>query len=93
MTKSAHGNLEFIDPQAQKVGELSHLAGLLEIEIADVMAMGDHFNDVTMLKVAGIGDAIGNAEAKIKELADLVTKTNIEHGAAFAIEGMLNKKL
>ena len=92
MTKSAQGNLEFNDPEAQKGIALNHLANLLGIEMVDVMAMGDHFNDVTMLKMAGIGVAMGNAEAEIKDLADFITKTNTDHGVAVAIEEMLKKE-
>ncbi|WP_227935354.1 Cof-type HAD-IIB family hydrolase [Alkalihalobacillus deserti] len=92
-TSSASRNLEFNDPEAQKGIALSYFADHIGVEMADVMSLGDNFNDETMLKMAGLGVAMGNAEEEIKALADFTTKTNTDHGVAFAIEEMLNNHL
>jgi hydroxymethylpyrimidine pyrophosphatase-like HAD family hydrolase len=41
----------------------------------NVMAVGDDFNDIEMLRYAGIGVAMGNAPAAVKASADWVTTT------------------
>ena len=50
------------------------------------MAMGDSGNDESMLKMAGLGLAMGNAPDFIKTAADAVTERNDADGAAIAIE-------
>ena len=49
------------------------------------MAFGDGENDIPMLKVAGIGVAMGNAMDIVKAAADTVTLTNDADGVAAAI--------
>ena len=61
----------------------------LGIERADVVAIGDEYNDHEMLRWAGHGVAMGNADAVTKALADSVTSTNAEDGVAVAIERLL----
>lgn len=50
-----------------------------------VMAVGDSLNDIAMIKEAGLGVAMGNAQEIVKETADWITDSNIEHGVAKAI--------
>ena len=53
---------------------------------ADVMAFGDGGNDTNMLKVAGIGVAMGNAGDSLKKVADYVTTTVDDDGIKRALE-------
>ncbi len=46
------------------------------IEPAEVMAFGDHYNDIEMIQKVGIGVAMGNGLSEVKEQADYVTATN-----------------
>ena len=55
------------------------------IDLAETMAMGDSFNDVSMLERVGRAVAMGNAAYEIKSLSDVITSTNDEHGVAKAI--------
>jgi hydroxymethylpyrimidine pyrophosphatase-like HAD family hydrolase len=50
------------------------------------MAVGDDFTDIEMLRYAGIGVAMGNAPAPVRECADWVTNTIEEDGVATAVE-------
>ncbi|WP_312283242.1 pyridoxal phosphatase [Pseudescherichia sp.] len=52
------------------------------ISMSQVIAFGDNYNDLSMLKSAGLGVAMGNAADKIKEAADLVIGNNTESGIA-----------
>ena len=56
-------------------------------DISETMAFGDGGNDITMLRHAGIGVAMGNANDEVKQSADIVTTTVDEDGIA----NILNK--
>ncbi|AXI10812.1 Cof-type HAD-IIB family hydrolase [Oceanobacillus sp. 143] len=93
ITSSGDINLEFNHPEAQKGIALKSFAASLGIEMKDVMALGDNWNDASMLKMAGRGVAMANAEEGIKELCEYSTKSNIEDGVAAAIEEMLQEAM
>ncbi len=52
------------------------------LSMSQVIAFGDNFNDLSMLKSAGLGVAMGNAADEIKACADLVIGSNTESGIA-----------
>lgn len=53
------------------------------------VAIGDSENDLEMIQAAGIGIAMGQAKTEIKALADRVTLTILQDGAATAIEEII----
>jgi Cof subfamily protein (haloacid dehalogenase superfamily) len=57
-----------------------------------IMAIGDNYNDMEMIRGAGWGVAMGNAVPKLKEAADWVTLTNDDDGLAIAVEKMLSAR-
>jgi hypothetical protein len=59
---------------------------MLGIGAANVMTIGDNFNDVEMIEYAGIGVAMGNAPADVKAVAPWVAPSVEQDGAAAAIE-------
>ncbi len=91
ITSSGFSNLEFNHKDAQKGPALEHFAKTLNIAMKDVMAIGDSYNDVSMLTMAGRGVAMANADNEIKQLCNYTTKTNREHGFAHAVEEMLDE--
>lgn len=62
------------------------LAAFYNIKQDEVICIGDNENDLSMIKCAGIGIAMGNAEDSIKQIADYVTDTNNNSGVAKAID-------
>lgn len=56
------------------------------IRLEDTMAIGDGGNDISMLKHAGIGIAMGNANEEVKSYADYVTTSVDEDGIANALK-------
>ncbi|MEH1799770.1 MAG: Cof-type HAD-IIB family hydrolase [Nostoc sp.] len=62
---------------------------LLGLELANVMAIGDNFNDLEMLEYAGLGVAMGNAPSGVQAIAQWVAPSVEENGAAVAIEKFL----
>ena len=59
------------------------------IRAAEIMAIGDNFNDIEMLDVAGIPFVMANASAELKTRGYMQTASNDECGVAFAIEQVL----
>ena len=55
------------------------------IAVEDTIAFGDGGNDMTMLRHAGIGIAMGNAPEEVKNVADMVTDTVDENGISNAL--------
>jgi Cof subfamily protein (haloacid dehalogenase superfamily) len=56
-----------------KGAAITELVATLGVPLADVVAIGDSANDLEMLDVAGVGIAMGNADAAVKARADEVT--------------------
>ena len=49
-------------------------------------AVGDGFNDLSMIQYAGLGVAMANAQKVVKENADFITLSNEEDGVAHVVE-------
>lgn len=86
ITSSWRGNREIMVRGADKANAAKHLATRLGIEPDQVLAIGDHRNDLEMLSWAGTGVAMGNAHPDLKRIADWVTTSNDEDGVAHALE-------
>lgn len=81
------GLLDVLHPSASKGAGVAAAASELDISPDEVMAIGDNFNDLEMLRYAGTGVVMGNAEASLREAAGLhTTAANDEDGVALAIE-------
>lgn len=91
ITASGDINIEFNHMDAQKGFAVKKFAKRQGIHMKDVMTLGDHFNDESMIRMAGRGVAMGNANEAIKKIATHTTKSNIEHGFAHAVEEMLSE--
>lgn len=89
VSSSFSNNLEINAPGATKGEGILRLAAHLGLRPEETMGIGDGGNDVTMIEMAGIGVAMGNAEESLKEIADHVTLTNDEDGVAVAIERLV----
>lgn len=85
-TSSFPHNIEIGGATTSKADGILHLCGLLDVLPEEVMACGDNFNDLQMLRFAGFSVAVENAEEEVKRHVDFVTKSNEEDGVAFAIE-------
>ena len=79
ITTSLACNLEVNAPGVSKGTGLLALARVLGLEPAQVMACGDSGNDLTMIQLAGLGVAMGNANQLAKDSADIVA-ARVEEG-------------
>ncbi len=78
--------LEVCPPNIHKATGIAKIIDILGVKQEEVIAIGDGFNDVTMIKYAGLGVAMGNAHDDIKAIADYVTISNDEDGVCKVIE-------
>lgn len=86
ITNSYPDNVEVNPIGINKAKALEKVCAKLGITMDNVMAVGDSLNDEKMIKAAGIGVAVGNAQEEIKEIADVIVESNNDHGVARAIE-------
>ncbi|NLI69971.1 MAG: HAD family phosphatase [Firmicutes bacterium] len=89
VTKSLGYFLEVTHPRATKGQALEFLAGKMGIKAEEIAAFGNSYNDIDMLEYVGLGVVVDNAPPVIKEVADLVTGSNVEDGVAEAIENYI----
>lgn len=78
--------LEILPPGVSKATALKTLLKDLKIPTSAVLAIGDAENDIEMLKMAGIGVAMGNAHASVQAIANHVVASNDADGVAEAVE-------
>lgn len=76
---------EFFNLESSKGLAVLNYAKNLGIKQEEIMCIGDGMNDISMIKMAGLGVAMANACPELKEVADFVTKSNIDNGVAYAI--------
>ena len=78
--------MEVTAKHVSKEQALYELAQHYQVPLEEVMTVGDNFNDLPMLRLAGLGVAMDNAPEAVKNEAKAVTKSNNEHGVAEAIK-------
>ena len=79
----------FIETMPLGVGKDTSLEILLRakgLTPANLMACGDGWNDLPMIRLAGLGVAMGNAQAPVKAAADWLTADNDHDGVGLAVE-------
>lgn len=85
LSNSTLKNIEVNPAGINKAKGLGIVCSRLGLDMKNVMAVGDSLNDLAMIKAAGLGVAMGNAQDTVKESADWVTASNEEDGVAQAI--------
>lgn len=77
---------DIVPKGSNKANGIDKIISYLGIELDETMAFGDGGNDIAMLKHAGIGVVMGNADDKVKEIADYVTDSVDEDGILKALQ-------
>lgn len=77
---------ELLPKNINKGKVLQVLSNYLKIDIQNTLAIGDYDNDISMIKLAGVGVAVANASPNAKAVADHITVSNNEHAIAKVIE-------
>ena len=89
VTSSWWDNIEIVPRSASKGNALRALAASLNIPMDEVMVFGDSDNDLSMLEMAGVSVAMGNANERVKASARFETLPNDQYGVAAAIRAIV----
>ncbi len=81
ITRSGDYLVEVINANYSKGSAIEFLANYFQIPMQKTIAIGDQLNDLPMIKAAGIGIAVQNADSQLKECAAYVCKYTNEEGA------------
>lgn len=78
--------LELVSPGVDKASSMDILLKKLGLTRAEMICIGDGYNDISMIEAAGLGVAMANAQPAVLEAADYVTKSNNEDGVVAVID-------
>lgn len=84
--------VELLPRFVDKGTAVSKLMRHLDIKKDRVICVGDSYNDLSMLRCAGLGVAMGNAQKEVQEAADYITAGNDEDGVAKVVERFMTAK-
>lgn len=73
---------QIMNAESSKWVAINSLVDKIGINKENIIAFGDDVNDLEMIKNAGIGVAMGNAEEQLKKIANYITDTNVNDGVA-----------
>lgn len=85
--------IEVMPLNVDKATSLEAFIPMLGIDRRDVICCGDGFNDLSMIKWAGLGVAMANARQVVKDAADHVTLSCDEDGIAVLIDRLLANEI
>ena len=78
--------LELVPNGIDKARSLSVLLEELGMTREEMIAVGDGFNDLSMIQYAGLGVAMANAQEVVRQAADYITLSNEEDGVAAVVD-------
>lgn len=81
--------IDILHRHASKGMALKNLAHLLGVPIDKTIAIGNYYNDIDMISIAGMGIAVANAPEEVQKQADLVVSSNNENGVAQALQQLI----
>ena len=84
--------LEFVNAEASKGNALCEIGKIYGIDRSEMIAVGDSYNDLSMLEYAGFGIAMQNAPDDIKDVCKYVTLSNNDDGVAAVIDKFILEK-
>jgi Cof subfamily protein (haloacid dehalogenase superfamily) len=85
VVSSGDNNFEIMKKGSSKGSAVERLAESLNIRQEEIICIGDNENDLSMIRYAGLGIAMGNGVDLLKNEANYITDTNVNFGVAKAI--------
>lgn len=80
--------LEVTEVGIDKASTITNMVKKLGKSVDNLICCGDGFNDLSMIRAAGIGVAMANAQERVRAAADYITKSNDEDGIADVVENL-----
>jgi Cof subfamily protein (haloacid dehalogenase superfamily) len=90
VTRTTPDFLEFMPTQTHKGHALARVMALSGYAVDEVVAIGDGENDLSMIELAGMGVAMGNAIPAVRAAAQMTTATNDADGVAVALHHLFS---
>ena len=90
--RTVHSDRELFEvlPQAAGKGNaLRRLCDLTGFSLEATAAMGDYYNDLEMVQLAGLGAAPENACEAVRDVAAIVTPSNEENGVTWLVDYLI----
>ncbi|MGF9964450.1 Cof-type HAD-IIB family hydrolase [Bacillus rhizoplanae] len=84
--------IEILPPHVSKLRGLQLLGEHLDIELKEMVAIGDSLEDLDVIESVGLGVAMGNAPIVLKKAADWITRSNSENGVQYMIKEHFRKQ-
>lgn len=78
--------IEIMPKNVDKAASLDRMLQSIGLTRENAICCGDGFNDISMIRYAGVGVAMGNAQKQVKEAADYITDTNDHDGLVQVID-------
>lgn len=78
--------IEILSPKFSKGIGLAILCGHLGLQRRNTIAIGDYYNDMELLKAAGIKVSVANAPAEIRAMTDITAPSCMEGGVAYILD-------
>ena len=86
LAKSKPHYLDIVNKGVSKGIALKQICQSFGFSPQEVIAIGDSYNDVDMIRFAGLGVIMGNARDELKKIADYVAPPNSEDGVAHVLK-------
>lgn len=83
--------LEIFDNGVSKYNAIKEIMDIEGINNQDVISFGDGLNDVDMIRLSGIGVAMGNALSDVKDVSDYVTLSHNDDGVIYFLKEYLKE--
>ncbi|HZH60035.1 MAG TPA: HAD family hydrolase [Metabacillus sp.] len=83
MSVSSEHNAEVMVANVNKATGIQHMLKTFNLNMDEVMAIGDSDNDIQMLQTVGFSVAMKNAPDRIKEMADDVTEFTCDEDGVY----------
>ena len=81
--------IEIMPKNVDKATSLDQMLKVIGQTRENTICCGDGFNDISMVRYAGVGVAMGNGQTALKEVADYITDTNDNDGLVQVIENFI----
>lgn len=92
VVRKEQNRLLIVPNEASKWQGISSLAEQKGIRTREIVAIGDSLDDVDCIIEAGMGVAMGNAPAEIKQNANWITRSNDDEGVAYMVKELFRKQ-